>query len=145
MASLYQSWTAPPAIGAQPYESQVMQNTQASLAPQYQQAQRNLDQNLSNRGVYNSGVAANETGQLSKEYLQQLGQTAGSAAMQSAQLAEQNRQRQQFMGEQQQMLTQQLAQQQDQFNSNYNLQKDQEWANMLQGLGKAAGGMMGGM
>ena len=142
MASLYEQFNSPITAGSPGYEQRMMADTQQNLQPQYQQAQKTLDQNMSNRGILQSGVQAQGSMNLSNDYLKQMGATAGQAAMQSANLAEQNRQRQQLLDFQQNMLSQQLGEQARQFNAQQGMAGTQYWSNMLAPLATAGGGAL---
>ena len=129
--------------GSPDYQKAIVQGATQNLKPAYNQALQATDQNMSNRGLLDSGLGAQADLGLQQGYLNQLGQTATNAATQGADLAEQNRQREEQRQWQVQDRDTNLAYLKDQANqqqSNYN---NGLWANLI-GSGVGALGGIGG-
>lgn len=126
--------------GSPAYQNAIVQNTQRQLKPAYASALQQSNQDFSNRGLLDSGTAAGAELGLQQGYLNQLGNTATNAATQGADLAEQNRQREEQRGWQVQDRDLNLQYLKDQANQNQSNMGQQAWANLI---GSAAGGVGG--
>ena len=131
------------AVGTPEFESGVVERTARNLQPMYQQALESSRQNLSSRGLSDSGQAIDTGQKLQENFLGQISQSALGAAQQSAQLQEENR----IRAEQRQNA---IADRNAQYDFLREQQSNQEriagqqaFNQLLGGLGGAAGGFLG--
>ena len=131
--------------GSPDYQSAIVGNTMRQLQPAYAQALQGSDQSMSNRGLLDSGLGAQAQLGLQQSYLGQLGNVATNAATQGADLAEQNRQREEQRGWQVQDRDLNMQYLKDQANQQQQNLGNQQWSQLIgQGLG-AVGGVAGSM
>ena len=130
--------------GSPDYQNAIVQNTQRQLKPAYASALQQSNQDFSSRGLLDSGLGAQAQLGLQQGYLNNLGNTATNAATQGADLAEQNRQREEQRGWQVQDRDLNLQFLKDQANQQNENLGNQNWMNLI-GQGAGALGTMGGM
>jgi hypothetical protein len=131
--------------GSPEYQNAIVQNTTNKLKPAYQQALKSSQQSFSGRGLLDSGLGAQAELGLQQGYLGQIGDVATQAATQGADLAEQNRQREQQRGWQVEDRDLNLQMLRDQANQAQSNAGQAAWANLIgSGVG-AAGRLAGGM
>lgn len=153
MNDLFASPTGAPATnltsGSPEYQAAIMQGTQAGMKPAYISALNKMRQTFASRGLSDSGIAgAGEMG-MAQDYAGQLGQAANRAAIQGADLAEQNRQRLENRSWQVQDRDTQLAYLKDQADKAEQAAANKQWMDLISGAAMAGGtamaGPMGGM
>ena len=129
--------------GSPAYQDAIMQNTQRLLQPAYTNALHGTQQSFSDSGQLGGGLnKAAELG-LDQSYLGKIGDAATNAATQGADLAEQNRQREEQRGWQVQDRDLNLNYLKDQANRQQDMSNQQQWAHLI-GQGAGAVGAVGG-
>ncbi len=141
-ASLDKQDTSAP--GSAGYEQNIVQSAAKRLKPAYQQAMQGLDQSNASRGILNSGIAAQNQGDLAENYLGKLGDISGEAATHTADVNEENRRAQQQRGWQVQDRDVQMQWLKDQADRNQQQAQANQWADLVGGAAGAVGGMYGG-
>jgi hypothetical protein len=135
--------------GTPGYADTVVQNTARSLKRPYQAALTQVRQNMANRGMMEGGLAGQAEGDLNQSYLDTLASAGEKAALKGADLAEQQRQRQQ----ERDWNVQDLNRRYDELDKERKMQQDaadqNKWSSLLTTLGGAAGsavlGPLGGV
>ena len=130
--------------GSPAYQDAIVQNTQRQLKPAYHNALNQTQQSWSDKGQLNGGLDKAAQLGLQENYLGQLGNTATNAATQGADLAEQNRQREEQRGWQTQDRDLNLQYLKDQSNQQRDMANQQQWMQLI-GQGAGALGTVGGM
>lgn len=130
--------------GSPDYQNAIVNNTARQLKPAYAQALQQSNQQASDNGQLGGGINdANRLG-LQQSYLGQIGNVATNAATQGADLAEQNRQREEQRGWQLQDRDTNLQYLRDQAQQQRDAADNAQWANLIGTVGGAVGGMYGG-
>lgn len=129
--------------GSPEYQNAIMGNVQRQLKPAYQQALQQTRQNMSSRGLLDSGLGAQAELGLQQGYLNKAADVATQAATQGADVTEQNRRAQQQREWAVQDRDIQLAELRDQAHRAEEQAGADRWANLLGGAAGAAGTLVG--
>lgn len=130
--------------GSPEYQAAILQNTQRSLKPLYQNALRNTRANIASRGLTDSGIALDSERNLQQGYLGQMADAATKAATGGADLAEENRRRLENRGWAVEDRDLALAQAREQMDRQEKMAGAQTWADLLGGAAMAGGTALGG-
>lgn len=130
--------------GSPAYQQAIVDQTQKRLQPAYAHALRQTQQDFSGRGLLDSGLGAQAELGLQQGYLNQLGDVSNQAAIHGADLAEQNRQREETRGWQVADKNQQMDYAREQADNAASAAANKQWADLIGGTAGAIGTVYGG-
>ena len=131
--------------GAPDYQKAATELYAAQRKPYYQKALEQLRQGYAGRGMLESGLAGQGELGMQQEYLQDVGQQAQKGALAGADVAEQRRAAQQQFEWQTQLRNLDWQHLQEQMRQQEETANQQQFSQLLGGLGQTAGTVIGGI